>query len=162
MKDAETKLTCIELRAQGQSLNTIAATVGVRRQTVANWLREYAEEVEKVRAMELDALREACWMTKHARVEHLSSRLEQIRAELETRDFSDVPTAKLIELELKTRAELAREFSDDGVRSEQELRDAKAVRTSDFGGIPGFGGDTTLLLEPDEGGNGQKRSRRAD
>ncbi|MGZ4853426.1 MAG: helix-turn-helix domain-containing protein [Halobacteriota archaeon] len=40
MKDAETKLKCFELRAQGKSLNAIAATVGVRRQTVANWLRD--------------------------------------------------------------------------------------------------------------------------
>ena len=41
MKDTETKLTCFKLRAQGKSLATIADTVGVRRQTVANWLREH-------------------------------------------------------------------------------------------------------------------------
>jgi transcriptional regulator with XRE-family HTH domain len=163
MKDTETKLACFKLRAEGKSLATIADTLGVRRQTAANWLKEHQEEVENLKAMELDALREACWMTTQARIEVLRTRLEHITAELEKRDFADVPTAKLVELELKTRAELAREFAEPRIRSEQELRDAKAGRT---GGIPAaekyLGADTTLLLEPEESGNGRKRSRRAD
>jgi len=163
MKDAKTKLTCFKLRAEGKSLTTIADTVGVRRQTVANWLKEHREEVENLKAMEIDALREACWMTTQARVERLSARLEQITAELEKRDFSDVPTAKLVELELKTRVELAREFAEPSIRSEEELQEAKAGRTSPFiKPIQWSGSDTTLLLEPEESGNGRKRSRKAD
>jgi len=161
MMDTATKFNCLTLRAQGKSLATIADTVGVRRQTVANWLREHAEEVENLKAMELDALREACWMTTQARIEHLSTRLEHITAELEKRDFSDVPTAKLLELELKTRAELAREFAEPTIRSEEELQKAKGARTSPIYTMPSFG-DTTLLLGPEEGGNGRKRSRQAD
>jgi len=125
MKDTETKLTCVKLRAKGKSLATIADTVGVRRQTVANWLCEHEEDVEDLKAIELDALREACWMTTQARIQRLSTRLEQITAELEKRDFSDVPTAKLVELELKTRAELAKEFAEH--RSEEELAKTEPV-----------------------------------
>ena len=161
MKDTETKLRCFQLRAQGKSLAAIADTVGVRRQTVANWLKMHEEEVENLKAIELDALREACWMTTQARIERLSARLEHITAELDKRDFSDVPTAKLVELELKTRAELAKEFSENRISSEDELRRAKAIRTSAALAFWAPGGDKTLLLEPDEGGNG-KRSRRAD
>jgi transcriptional regulator with XRE-family HTH domain len=157
MKDAETKLKCFELRAQGKSLYVIAETVGVRRQTVANWLRQHVEEVENLKAMELDALREACWMTKQTRIERLSARLEHLTAELDKRDFSDVPTAKLVELELKTRAELAKEFSEDEIRSEQELEKAKVKRVP-YSQVA----YRKLLLEPDENGNGRKRSRRAD
>ena len=138
MKDTETKLTCFELRAQGKSLATIADTVGVRRQTVANWLKEHQEEVDNLKAIELDALREACWMTKQARIECLSTRLEHIKAELEKRDFSDVSTAKLVELEMKTRAELAREFAEPRIRSEHELRDAKASRTGGIAAPPKY------------------------
>ena len=166
MKDTKTKLTCFKLRAEGNSLATIADTVGVRRQTVANWLNEHAEEVANPKAMELDALREACWMTTQARIERLSARLEKITAELEKRDFSDFSTEKLLELELKTRAELAREFPEPDIRSEGELSDAKARRTapdpSPYSQLLRQGGDTTLLLEPEESGNGRKRSRRAD
>jgi lambda repressor-like predicted transcriptional regulator len=161
-KDTETKLTCFKLRAQGKSLATIADTVGVRRQTVANWLKEHQEEVENLKAMELDALREACWMTTQARIECLRMRLEHITAELDKRDFSDVPTAKLVELEIKTRAELVREFAEPPIRSEQELQDAKAERTSSIARELWPGGDTALLLESEEGSNGRKRSRHAD
>ena len=66
MKDAKTKFTCFKMRAEGKSLATIADTVGVRRQTVANWLNKHHEEVENLKAMELDTLREACWMTTQA------------------------------------------------------------------------------------------------
>jgi transposase len=163
MKDAETKLTCFKLRAQGKSLNVIAETVGVRRQTVANWLSEHEEEVENLKAMELDALREACWMTTQARIERLSARVELISAELDTRDFSDVPTTKLMELELKTRAELAKEFVEPNIRSEEQLRDAKAERMAFIDNIiPWPRGDITLLLEPKKSGNGRKRARNAD
>jgi transposase-like protein len=85
VKDVETKLKCLELRAQGKSLNVIAETVGVQRQTVANWLRQHAEEVENLKAMEMDALREACWMTEQTRIERLSTRLEHITGELDKR-----------------------------------------------------------------------------
>ena len=163
MNDTETKLRCFTLRAQGKSLATIADAVGVRRQTVANWITENQEEVENLKAMELDALREACWMTTKARIERLSARLEHITAELDKRDFSDVPTAKLLELELRTRTELAREFSKDSVRSQKELRDAKASRTAPpIAPDLWSGGDTTLLLESEENGNGRKRSLHAD
>jgi len=101
-------------------------------------------------------------MTTQARVERLSTRLEQITAELEKRDFSDVPTAKLVELELKTRAELAREFAEPHIRSEEELKEAKAGRTSIINTMSWGDGDTKLLLEPEESGNGRKRSSKAD
>ncbi|MGZ4853425.1 MAG: hypothetical protein ACXV3D_09620 [Halobacteriota archaeon] len=98
-------------------------------------------------------------MTKHARIEQLSGRLEQIRTELATRDFSDVPTAKLMELELKTRTELAREFSDDRIRSETELREAKGARETPI--IPSLSPEGSLLTDDcDDSGNGQGRSRR--
>jgi len=164
MKDNETKLACFELRAQGKSLTSIADAVGVRRQTVANWLNEHVEEVENLKELALDELRETCRMTKQTRIERLSARLEQITAELETRDFSDVPTVKLVELELKTRAELAKEFAEPHIRSEQQLRDAKANRTAPLIAPELFPkGEATLLPEPEEeNGNGRKRSRLAD
>jgi len=44
---------------------------------VANWLREHEEEVENLKPIELDASREACWMTTQARTERLSATLEK-------------------------------------------------------------------------------------
>ncbi|MGZ4901413.1 MAG: helix-turn-helix domain-containing protein [Halobacteriota archaeon] len=161
MKDVETKLKCFELRAQGKSYHAIAKEVGVRRQTVADWLSEHAEEVANYKSMELDALREACRMTKHARIESLRARYEQITAELDKRDFSDVPTAKLIELEIKTRTELADELGDRPVRSVDELKKAKAQRVAVDERAPWDGDNVELLLDADDDSNGQQSSRRS-
>ena len=166
MKDAETKLRCLELRAQGKSLSTIADTVGVRRQTVANWLTQYAEEVQNLKAIELDALRETFWMSKQTRIERQKARLERITAELEKRGFSDVPPDKLLELEQKARDALEKEFSGGYIRSEEQLKAAKFTRMSppkddwllgpieicrqDYPSPANSECDTRLLIEPEK------------
>jgi hypothetical protein len=122
---------------------------------VANWLGQHEEEVENLKVIELDALREACWITTQARIERLSARLEHITTEPDKRDFSEVPTAKLVELELKTRAELVREFAEPHIRSEQEPQHAKADGTALTFPEMRSGGDTTLSLGPEESGNGR-------
>ena len=91
----------------------------------------------------------------------------EVTAELDKRDFSDIPTAKLVELEMKTRAEFAREFAGPRIRSEQQLENAKADRTKIDSVEAAYTrmlhrGDTTLLFEPEKSRNGRKRSRHAD
>jgi hypothetical protein len=133
---------------------------------VANWLREHEEEVENLKPIELDASREACWMTTQAhRAPERDAR--EVTAELDKRDFSDIPMAKLVELEMKTRAEFAREFAGPRIRSEQQLENAKADRTKIDSVEAAYTrmlhrGDTTLLFEPEKSRNGRKRSRHAD
>jgi hypothetical protein len=78
---------------------------------------------------------------------------------LDKRDFADVSTAKLMELETKTRAELAREFGEPRIRSEQELRNAKADR--DLYTPTWAGSSTQLLLESEDDRDARKRSRTA-
>lgn len=58
MKDIETQHRFLELRAQGKSLRTIADELSVGRQTLVRWEREYKEQIENLKAMELDALLE--------------------------------------------------------------------------------------------------------
>ena len=103
MKNLDTKLRAIKLRAQGNSLDTIAELVGGTTTEVADWLIDCEEEVANLKAMELDALREAFLISKRKRLEQLTARLEQIRAEIDTRGFADVPMEKLLELEEDTR-----------------------------------------------------------
>ena len=172
MKNLDTKLRAIELRAQGNSLIAIAELIGVRRQTVADWLIDCEEEVDNLKAMELDALREAFLISKRKRLEQLTARLEQIRAEIDKRGFADVPTEKLLELEEDARKALENECSGACIRSEQELKKAKvdkmpaprltvarvrcmspslSVRQNLIDVI-------SLVIEPKRRGNGQKRA----
>ena len=171
MKNLDTKLSAIELRAQGNSLNAIAKLLGVRRQTVADWLVECQEEVENLKAMELDALREAFLISKRKRLEQLTARLEQIRAEIEKRGFSDVPTEKLLQLEEETHLALENECSGADVRSERELKAAQVDRIMPGPPAP-LGPDDepfasarrnlidvwSLVMEPKRKGNGRKRA----
>jgi transposase-like protein len=101
----------VKLRAQDKSLSTISKEIGVSRQTLANWQRDHEEEIANLRAMELDALVEEYWMTTQARIELIGEELRRVQAELDTRDLSDVPTAKLIEMKFKLINELARHSS---------------------------------------------------
>jgi transposase len=56
MKDIETKHRFVELRAQGKSLRTVADELTVGLQTAVRWERELKEQIENLKAMELDAL----------------------------------------------------------------------------------------------------------
>ena len=172
MKNLDTKLRAIKLRAQGNSLDTIAELVGVRRQTVADWLIDCEEEVANLKAMELDALREAFLISKRKRLEQLTARLEQIRAEIDTRGFADVPMEKLLELEEDTRKAIENECSGACIRSERELKRAKVDRRSPVPNSLSLEQDnevfsgarqnmihmTPLVIEPKRRGNGQKRA----
>jgi hypothetical protein len=130
--------------------------------------------VQNLRAMELDSLREAFWMSKKTRIEQLKARLEHITAEVDGRGFSDVPTEKLLELEQKARDELKHEVFGN-IRSEEELKEAKAAGISSppedvlFPSLYPRNDQSArvleaipLLIQPKQKGNEGKRSRRAD
>ena len=170
MKDIETKLKVVELRVKGKSVNAIAEIVGVRRQTVAGWLIDFQEEVENLKAIELDALHEAFVMSKQERLEQLAARLAQIRAAIDERGFSDVPTEKLLQFEEETRCTLENESSGATVRSDGELKEAKADRQYPRPSPADLVDDPYvrvrqnlidmmhLVTDPAKGGNGRKRT----
>ena len=56
MKDNETKARFIELQGQDLPLKSIADEIGVSKTTLVNWEQELKEQVDNVRAMELEAL----------------------------------------------------------------------------------------------------------
>jgi transcriptional regulator with XRE-family HTH domain len=56
MKDNETKARFIELRGQGLPLKSIADELGVSKTTLVNWERDLKEQIDNVRAMELEVL----------------------------------------------------------------------------------------------------------
>jgi len=63
MKEIETQHRFLELRAQGKSLRTVADELAVGRQTLVRWEREHKEQIENLKAMELDALFERLALT---------------------------------------------------------------------------------------------------
>ena len=112
MKDAETKHRFIELRAAGRSYADIASELGVSKQTLINWKKEFQLEIDNLRAVEIDAVQRRYAMHRQGRIELLGSMLDGLKAELAKRNLSDLPTERLIAHILKVGAAIAREEFD--------------------------------------------------
>ena len=101
MKDNETKSKFIEMRAKNISFDKIAKELKVSKQTLITWSKDNELEINNLREIEFDSLRERLKLTKENRLTFLSKCLERINAELEKRDFANIPDSKLIELQIK-------------------------------------------------------------
>ncbi len=101
MKTMNEKERFIELRAAGHSYESIAAQLGVSKQTLITWSRELQKEIANARALRLDALYEQYAVAKAKRIEILGERFQAIVRELDKRDLSEVPTVTLYKLALE-------------------------------------------------------------
>ena len=108
MKDIETKHRFVELRGLGKSQRAVADELGIGLQTAVRWERDLKEQIENLRAIELEKLREDYWLTEQDRIKCFGGRLQQIRDQLNKRDLSDVETPKLLDMELKLDAALSK------------------------------------------------------
>jgi intein-encoded DNA endonuclease-like protein len=106
MKDNETRQKFIELRAKGVSFSKIAKELKIAKSTLITWSKEHLMEIDNLKAVELESLQEQFFMTKIARIELLGRQVERMKKELENRDFSDVPSDKLLDALNKTLIQL--------------------------------------------------------
>lgn len=128
MIEVNSRLSIIELRAQGYSIQKIAKKLDVSKQTVVDTIKANKDEVASLHAIQLDALYEAEKVTAEARIKNLSSLLKKIQQEIDSRDLSDVPTDKLIDLYIKTSSTLDGVMIEPAFKSSQELREEKEAR----------------------------------
>ncbi len=91
----------VELRARGNSYDKIAKNLGVSKGTLITWSRELRLEIQNYRNLEADALMEKYKMTKNCQLESLGAQLTKIRDEVSKRDLSEIPTEKLVTMEIK-------------------------------------------------------------
>ena len=109
MKDTETKTRFVELRAQGLSFAKIAEEIGVSKQSLIAWSKDLRLEIENLKQIELEALREKYYLTTKKRLELFGEKLEAVKTELDRRSFEDVPTDKLFDILLKLEKALGHE-----------------------------------------------------
>lgn len=102
MKDSETRKKFIELRAKGISFSKIAKELKVSKSTLIGWSKEHLFEIENLKAVEIESLQEQFYISKRSRIELLGQQVERMKKELEKRDFSDVPSDKLLDALNKT------------------------------------------------------------
>ncbi len=119
----ETKEKFIELRAKGWSFDKIAKELGKAKQTLINWSKELEDEIANLKALELEALYEKHYLLKENRIETFGVLLRKLKDEVMSRDLSDVPTDKLLDLLLKYENQLKDEIITPIYKTSEEIKE---------------------------------------
>lgn len=105
IKEPELVGRFLELRAQGWTFARIAAEINVSKPTLIAWSRKYQHLLHNLRALTLEAWADECRVSRRACMENLAEDLRRIREEIARRDLTDIPTARLLILAARLRAE---------------------------------------------------------
>ena len=126
MTDRDTENKIIELRARGKSYSTIASELKIGKQTALDVCKKYKEQIATLQALELEQLYEEQRITSTERITAIASLMQRVREEIDSRDLSQVPTEKLIDLYLKQSSALREEIIEPNFQStEEQSRDRK-------------------------------------
>jgi len=121
----EVKERFVELRAAGLSYEAVSKELGVSRQTLINWSKGLALDIQNARGLRLDELSQKYIVSKEKRIEVFGKRLDAILAELDKRNLADLETEKLLTLALKYGEMLRTEYEPltlAGVKPLTELK----------------------------------------
>ena len=128
MEVVETKERFIELRAKGWSFDKIAKELGKAKQTLIDWSKELEDEIANLKALELEALYEKHYLLKESRVETFGKLVNKLKDEVMSRDLSDVPTDKLLDLLLKYKNQLKDEIIEPRFKTSTEIKEERQDR----------------------------------
>lgn len=120
MTDRDTENRIIELRARGKSYSTIASELKIGKQTALDACKKYKEQIATLQALELEQLYEEQRITSTERITAIASLMQRVREEIDSRDLSQVPTEKLIDLYLKQSSALREEIIEPNFQSTEE------------------------------------------
>ena len=123
METLETKNKFIELRAKGYSFDKIAKELGIAKQTLIDWSREFKNQIANLKAFELEVLQEKYFLSKKNRLETFGSLLGSIKKEIINRDLSDIPTDKLLDLFLKFSIQIEKENISPVFKTSTEIEE---------------------------------------
>jgi len=98
MKDQKVREQFIELRSQGWSFDKIANELGTSKPVLIGWSREFSLEIENLKSIALDGLREKYVLTVQKRLELLGELLEKLKAEALSRNFSKMADHRILEM----------------------------------------------------------------
>lgn len=128
MEVLQTKERFIELRAKGWSYDKIAKELGKAKQTLIDWGKELEDEIANLKALELEALYEKYYLLKESRIETFGELVKKLKDEVMSRDLSEVPTDKLLELLLKYNSQVKEEIVEPIYKSSQEIKEDRLDR----------------------------------
>lgn len=120
------KLQVIQLRAEGVSYSKIADKLSISKQTAVNIAAERIDEIDTLRAVEVEAFFKSQQINRDGRIEQLSLLHQRLREEIARRDLTELPTKDLVALFLKTSDTLKGEVYSPTIRSsDQQEKDRR-------------------------------------
>lgn len=109
MTSIETQAKFIEMRAIGMNFAKISEKLKVSKPTLISWSKDFELDIQNLRTIEQEALREKYLITREKRIEMLGENLDKIKQELAKRDLSEIPTEKLFTLNIRLLQEIKAE-----------------------------------------------------
>ena len=100
----------IELRASGKSFKSISLELSIPYSDLLNLSKKYSYEINNLKAIELDDIANRYQLSKSQKIEFIGSLISKLKNELNSRDFSDIPSEKLIDYLLKYSQLLGKEL----------------------------------------------------
>ena len=108
MHDPQTVQKFIQLRAQDWTYARLITELNVSKPTLIAWSRKHQFEINNLKAIEQEALREK-WLSSTAeRVNALGEQLRKAETELNQRDLTALTTPQLFALARSLRAQIER------------------------------------------------------
>ena len=95
MQDEKTVQRFIELRASGWTYARLMAELNVSKPTLIAWSRKFQFQIQNLKVIEMEALRERWLASTTSRVNALGEQLRKIDAELAQRDVTGLTTPQL-------------------------------------------------------------------
>ena len=109
MNDVQKQVNFIQMRAMGISFAKISEKLGISKPTLIKWSKDFELEIQNLRTIEQEALREQYLITKEKRIQMLGESLDKVKQEIAKRDFSEITTEKLLFINIKLLQEIKAE-----------------------------------------------------
>lgn len=110
MNNTDKKKRFIELRAAGNSYQTIATELNVSKSTLTRWNKELSADIAQIKQKDLEALYQSYGMAREARIKQLGEIIKKIDKAIDAADLSEVAPEKLLDLKLKYLTAIKAEY----------------------------------------------------
>ena len=106
MHEPQTVQRFIELRAQGWTYARLMTELNVSKPTLIAWSRKHQFEIQNLKAIELEALRDKWLASTSDRVNGLGEQLQRVETELARRNLEDLTTPQLFSVARTLRRQI--------------------------------------------------------
>ena len=113
----------VRLRQAGESIQALSDSLYVDESQCLKWERSHSRVIEQSRFIQTGKILREKKLTRQDRINTMSKILDKINSEIEQRDFSTIPTDKLIILGVKMSEILKNEI--EPIRIDKESYDMK-------------------------------------